>query len=212
MASTNQQVDLINDRIQSVRHDHDQLDPSCPVLIGAGESAYTGDVVATRRNHRHLTTTTGERVRNRDLWTVTATHDNGDLTVTPMAGHGQITLPADYVREHVRLGYAATEMGTQSDTVTASLELASPARTCRNLYVAMTRGRQDNTVCVITETHDPCEARDVLDAILAIDRADIPAITQRRTLASQDRHLHRQLSAAAGSTANSQNAAYARGP
>ena len=50
--------------------------------IGAGESAHTGDLVATRRNHRHLTTTTGERVRNRDLWTVTDTHDNGDLTVT----------------------------------------------------------------------------------------------------------------------------------
>ena len=190
MASTNQQVDLINDRIQSARHDHEQLDPCCPVSIGAGEYAYTRDVVATRRNHRHLITTTGERVRNRDLWTVTATHDNGDLTVTPLVGRGQITLPADYVREHVRLGYAATEMGTQSDTVTASLELASRATTCRNLYVAMTRGRQDNTVCVITETHDLGEARDVLDAVLAVDRADVPATTQRRTLATQDRHLH----------------------
>ena len=190
MASTNQQVDLINDRVQSARHDHEQLDPFCPVPIGAGESAYSGDVVATRRNHRHLTTTSGEQVRNRDLWTVTATHDNGDLTVTPLTGHGQITLPAEYVREHVRLAYAATEMGTQSDTVTASLELASPATTCRNLYVAMTRGRQDNTVCVITETHDIGEARDALDAVLAIDRADVPATTQRRTLASQDHHLH----------------------
>jgi len=190
MASTNQQVDLINSRIQSVRHDHEQLDPSCPVLIGGGESAYAGDVVATRRNHRHLTTTTGERVRNRDLWTVTHTHDNGDLTVTPLAGHGQITLPAEYIREHVRLGYAATEMGTQSDTVTASLELASQATTCRNLYVAMTRGRQDNTVCVITETHDLGEARDILDAVIAVDRADSPATSQRRSLASQDRHLH----------------------
>lgn len=190
MASTNQQVDLINDRIQSVRHDRQQLDPSCPVPIGAGESAYAGDIVATRRNDRHLTTTSGERVRNRDLWTVTHTHDNGDLTVTPLVGHGQITLPADYVREHVRLGYAATEMGTQSDTVTASLELASRATTCRNLYVAMSRGRQDNTVCVTTETHDLGEARDVLEAVLAVDRADVPATTQRRTLATQDRHLH----------------------
>ena len=190
MASTNQQVDLINDRIQSARHDHNQLDPACPVPIGGGEHASTGDVVATRRNHRHLSTTSGERVRNRDLWTVTATHDNGDLTVTPLAGHGEITLPADYVHEHVRLGYAATEMGTQSDTVTASLELASQATTCRNLYVAMTRGRRDNTVCVITETHDIGEARDVLDAVLVVDRADVPATAQRLALAAQDRHLH----------------------
>ena len=154
--------------------------------IGGGECAYVGDVIVTRRNDRRLETTGGERVRNRDLWIVTATHDNGDLTVTPKAGHGQITLPVDYAREHVRLGYAATEMGTQSDTVTASLELASRATSCRNLYVAMTRGRQDNTVCVITETHDPGEARDVLDAVLAA----VPATSQRRNLASQDRHLH----------------------
>ena len=190
MASTNQQVDQINERVQSARHDHEQLDPACPVSISAGESAYVGDIVATRRNHRHLTTTTGERVRNRDLWTVTETHDNGDLTVTPLAGHGHITLPAEYVREHVRLGYAATEMGTQSDTVTASFELASHATTCRNLYVAMTRGRQDNTVCVITETHDIGEARDILEAVLAVDRADVPATSQRRALAAQDRHPH----------------------
>jgi hypothetical protein len=64
-----------------------------PVLIGGGESADIGDVVATRRNHRHLTTSSGERVRNRDLWTVTATHDNGDLTLAPVAGTGRITLP-----------------------------------------------------------------------------------------------------------------------
>ncbi len=190
MASTNQQVDLINDRIQSVRHAHEQLGPSCPVPIGGSEYAYTGDIVATRRNHRHLTTTSGERVRNRDLWTVTQTHHNGDLTMIPLTGHGQITLPADYVHQHVRLGYAATEMGTQSDTVTASLHLASHATTCRNLYVAMTRGRQNNTVCVITKTHDITEARDVLDTVLAIDRADTPATTQRRTLAAQDRQLH----------------------
>ena len=190
MASTNQQVDLINDRVQSARHDHEQLDPACPVSIGAGESAYVGDIVATRRNRRHLITTSGERVRNRDLWTVAETHDNGDLTVAPLGGHGQITLPADYVRDHVRLGYAATEMGTQSDTVTAGLELASRATTCRNLYVAMTRGRQDNTVCVITETHDISEARDILDAVLTIDRADVPATTQRRILATQDHHIH----------------------
>jgi conjugative relaxase-like TrwC/TraI family protein len=197
MTSTNQHVDLINAHVQTVRRHLGHIHDVHPVLIGAGETADIGDIVATRRNHRHLTSSTGERVRNRDLWTVTATHDNGDLTLTPLTstvtgtgtgtGAGTIRLPADYVTEHVRLGYAATEMGTQSDTVTASLELASPATTCRNLYVAMTRGRDDNTVCVITDTHDIGDARDVLDTILTIDRADVPATTQRRTLHTQDR-------------------------
>lgn len=191
MASTNQQVDRINDRIQSARHGREDLDPSGPVAIAGGEYAYVGDVVATRRNHRHLTTTTGERVRNRDLWTVTNTHDNGNLTVTPLSGHGQITLPANYITDHVRLGYAATEMGTQSDTVTTSLELASRATSCRNLYVAMTRGRKENTVCVITETHDLGEARDILDAVLTNDRADIPATSQRRNSPNKPTNRHR---------------------
>jgi len=189
MASTNQQVDAINARVQTVRRDLGHIQDVHPVLIGDGESADIGGVVATRRNHRHLTTTAGERVRNRDLWTVTDTHDNGDLTLTPLAGHGTITLPAEYVAEHVRLGYAATEMGTQPDTVTVtgSVELASNATSCRNLYVAMTRGRRDNTVCVITDTHDTADARDILDTIIAIDRADVPATTQRRNLDTQDR-------------------------
>ena len=95
-------------------------------------------------------------------------------------GHGVVTLPADYVREHVRLGYAATEHGWESDTVTTAISLASPATTRRGLYVAVTRGSDENLICVITDSDDVAEARDVLDGIIALDRADIPAVTQRR--------------------------------
>jgi conjugative relaxase-like TrwC/TraI family protein len=186
MASTNDQVDLINTHIQNSRRQLGDIEVERQVGIGGGEHAGVGDVVATRRNDRKLTTATGEQVRNRDQWTVTSIHDNGDITLTPNSGRGQITLPTEYVTEHVRLGYAATEMGTQSDTVTASFELASRATTCRNLYVAMSRWERTNIVCVVTETHDLAEARDVLDAIIAFDRADVPATTQRHDLAKLD--------------------------
>ena len=142
-------------------------------------------MVATRRNDRRLTTTDGEPVRNRDTWTVTAIGDDGSLTVSHHGGHGDVTLPADYAREHVRLGYAATEHGWQSDTVTAGICLVSSATTRRGLYVAVTRGRDENVICVITDSDDIAEARDVLEGILAVDRADIPAVTQRRSLAQQ---------------------------
>ena len=69
-----------------------------------------------------------------------------------MTGHGTIRLPAEYVREHVRLGYAATEHGYESATVTAGVELASAATTRRGLYVGVTRGRDENLICVITES------------------------------------------------------------
>ena len=114
-----------------------------------------------------------------------ATHRDGSLTVSHRAGHGVVTLPADYAQEHVRLGYAATEHGNQADTVDVAIELVSTATTHRGLYVGATRGRDENRIHVITDTDDLAEARDVLEAVLAHDRADIPAVTQRRDLARQ---------------------------
>ena len=49
----------------------------------------------------------------------------------------------------------------------------------------MTRGRDTNQLLVVTDTTDLAEARDVLEDVLAHDRADIPAVTQRRELAQQ---------------------------
>ncbi len=100
---------------------------------------HDGHELGTEGDSFFVHTSSNDTVRNRELWTVTHIGDTGELTVTHFGGHGTVTLPADYVREHVRLGYAATEPGNQSDTVTISLTLATPATTGRGLYVAMTR-------------------------------------------------------------------------
>jgi conjugative relaxase-like TrwC/TraI family protein len=184
-ASTNEHVDAINDAVQRARLVAGQLESDDVVRIAGGEHAHPGDMIATRCNDRDLHTSAGEPVRNRDLWSVTAAHPSGALTVSHLGRHGVITLPPDYVNRHVRLGYAATEHGNQSDTVDVGIALVSTATTHRGLYVAMTRGRDDNRVHVITETTDVAEARDVLECVLAHDRADIPAVTQRRDLALQ---------------------------
>ena len=186
VASTNEHVDRLNAVVQTARITAGHLDAGTAVAIGGGEHACVGDLVATRRNDRRLVTTTGEPVRNRELWTVTDTAVDGSLTVSHTDGHGDVVLPGEYVRENVRLGYAATEPGYQSDNVTVGIELADAATTRRGLYVAVTRGRDENWICVITESHDITEARDVLETILATDRADIPAVTQRQRLAEQD--------------------------
>ena len=185
VASSNDHVDATNAAVQAARIRAGHVDPHLSVVIGGGERAHVGEVVATRRNDRRLLTTAGEPVRNRETWTVTAVHPGGALTVTQDHGHSSITLPSDYVQVHVRLGYAATEHGYESATVTAGIELASAATTRRGLYVGITRGREENLVCVITESDDVAEARDVLEGIVAVDRADIPAVTQRRNLAAQ---------------------------
>jgi conjugative relaxase-like TrwC/TraI family protein len=183
IASTNDHVDTINHAIQTARLDAGDLDPNVATRIAAGEAVHIGDVVATRRNDRRLVTSEGEPVRNRDTWTATAILQDGSIAVSHQGEHGDVMLPVDYVREHVRLGYAATEHGWQSDTVDTAIALASSGTTRRGLYVATTRGREINTLCVVTDSDDVAQARDILEAVLAVDRADVPATTQRRTLA-----------------------------
>jgi hypothetical protein len=179
--TTNDHVDAINAHIQQRRLSDGQLGSD---RLDAGEGAvWVGDIVTTRHNQRQLHTTTGDTVRNRDYWTVDAITAVGGLTVTRIDGHGTITLPAGYVSEHVQLGYAATEPGNQSDTTDRSITLATAATTCRGLYVAVTRGRDENLILVVTDTHDLADAVDVLEQVLASDRSDTPATTVRRDLA-----------------------------
>ena len=185
-ASTNEHVDSINSVVQKLRIEAGQLSIDRASAIGGGEQAHIGDVVVTRQNDRRLETNLGEPVRNRESWTVEAIAGDGSLTVSSNAGSGQVTLPVEYARQHVRLGYAATEHGNQGDTVTVGIELATVATTQRGLYVGVSRGREDNKILVVTEGHDLAEARDILERILASDRADIPATTQRRRLAEMD--------------------------
>jgi ATP-dependent exoDNAse (exonuclease V) alpha subunit len=182
-AATNEHVSALNDAIQRVRLTIGDLDPHDAAPIAGDEWAYVGDVVVTRRNDRSLRTVDGEPVRNRDVWYVDAISPDGSLTVSHLTGHGSIRLPADYSHQHVRLGYAATEHGNQSVTVDVGIELVSTGTTHCGLYVGATRGREDNRMYVVTESPDPAEARSVLEAVIAFDRVDIPAVTQRRSLA-----------------------------
>ncbi len=191
VASTNEHVDQLNAAIQALRVHAGALDSSFSAPIAGGERVMIGDQIVTRRNDRRITTSSGEPIRNREQWTVTHIGGDGALAVTARHGHEVAVLPADYVREHVRLGYAATEHGVQGDTTTIGLELLSSATTRRGAYVGITRGRDDNTVYVVTDSNDLDEARDVLERVISVDRADVPATTQRRTLATAERAPHR---------------------
>jgi conjugative relaxase-like TrwC/TraI family protein len=198
-AETNAHVDLLNDAIQTRRRNTGDLDPRGVVPIAGDETAGPGDLIVTRRNDRALLDDHGEPVRNRERWHVEAVHADGSLTATRTTGSGSVTLPADYVAAHVRLGYAATAHGHQGDTLDVSYTLVSTSTTHRGLYVGATRGRHDNQLHVITDTPDLGEAADVLAWVLTNDRADIPATVQRRRLTELDRvplSLEEQLAVA----------------
>jgi conjugative relaxase-like TrwC/TraI family protein len=183
--TTNEHVLLINQTIQKHLISVGKLNPNVRAEGALGQHLYIGDQIATRANNRQMKTRHGDIVRNRELWTITKINPNGDLTAQRLGSNDQVTLPSKYVAEHVHLGYAATEHGNQSDTQHASLTLVTPTTTGRGLYVAMTRGRETNLAYVITAEPSIEAARTVLEAVLARDRADVPAVVQRRQLAAQ---------------------------
>ena len=182
----NEHVDLMNDRIQSERWERGELDRSRRADTADGIGAWVGDLIATRRNDRRLITSGGQFVRNRDQWIVTAIDGHGDITAVRTDGGGVVVLPAEYVRDHVRLGYAATEPGNQSDTQDRSITLATGSTTGRGLYVGMTRGRQANHVLVVSGTNDLGAARDLLEQVITCDRAHVPAVVRREQLIGVD--------------------------
>jgi exodeoxyribonuclease V alpha subunit len=75
-------------------------------------------------------------VKNRDHWTVTAIHGDGSVTVTGRTG--TIRLPAEYVAEHLELGYAQTSHATQGRTVDTALLLIDTPTDSRGVYTPMT--------------------------------------------------------------------------
>lgn len=91
-----------------------------------GLVAGIGDRVVTRRNDRRLGA--GNRwVKNGDTWIITAVTTDGGLTVQRPSGGPAVRLPAGYVSEHVKLGYATTAHRAQGATVdTAHAVVAGP--------------------------------------------------------------------------------------
>ncbi len=207
------------------------------IALADDTTAGVGDVVVTRRNDRRLTTADGGHVRNGALWQITAAHPDGSLQVSSLPGSqsdaqpagGPVALPADYVREHVELGYATTVHRAQGMTVEVGHVLAGPGLTRQQLYVAMTRGREANHVYVACDGIDPnCPqphgepvptARQVLEKVLAHDGGELSAtetLRRRYTEAASPARLlpiRDTLTAAAerGDAAAAHTAAQVRG-
>jgi conjugative relaxase-like TrwC/TraI family protein len=150
-----------------------------------GTTAGVGDRVVTRCNDRALVTGRSW-VKNGDRWTVTASPGDGSLILRRYRGSSTVLLPADYVSQHVDLGYATTTHRAQGMTVdSAHAVVTGPTISRETLYVAMTRGRHSNHLYVATDyhcdpetQHGPGErqaARDVLTAILSNAGADLSA-------------------------------------
>ena len=190
VAADNRTVTSLNVRAHEHRVEAGEVQPGGTSLADRGIVG-VGDRILTRRNDRRLVLSTGEHVRNGALWTVTATHPDGSLTVTPFvhdssdAGRTatEIRLPSTYVADHVDLGYATTAHRAQGITVEDCYVVAADDMSRQALYVSMTRGRSRNVLHLATDNVDPecgrptpsgtgTAGRVVLEAILANDSAE----------------------------------------
>ena len=184
-AVDNRTVRELNARIRADRMTTGDVAPA-GVSLHDGLTAGVGDRIVTRRNHRRLTTADGF-VRNGSIWDVTAVLPDGSVRVRP-ASHAAaptVRLPADYVAEHVELGYATTIARTQGVTVDETHTIATPGMGREDLYVAMSRGRHTNRAYVVVDqgdpdclpSHAPSSGREVLEQILATSHAE-PSATE----------------------------------
>ena len=126
------------------------------VRIATGIASY-GDEIVTLHDDRQLRTTAGEFVHNGARWHVIGVMPNGVIRVRSLDDEGVVTLPPEYVREHVALGYALTVHKAQGQTVERAIVPVDEKMTAAQLYVAMSRGRDENPALVTSSDEGPEE-------------------------------------------------------
>jgi len=127
------------------------------VPVSHGNLAGPGDLIQTRENI-NVWDSTGKQVLNRRRYQVLEYHRDGSITArrhdgldengVPQLG-GTVRLPADYLAEHVDLGYAGTVDAVQGRTVRIAHDLIDQQTSRDQLYPGMTRGYEQNIGYVV---------------------------------------------------------------
>jgi ATP-dependent exoDNAse (exonuclease V) alpha subunit len=156
--------------------------------LADGNRASVGDLVITRRNDRQLTTGR-DWVRNGDRWTVTALNADGGVRAIHRRTGRPVTLPSDYVREAVELGYATTIHTAQGVTADTTHSLVDELMTREQLYTTVSRGRTANHLYIAVSDGDPHRilqsdtqeptATDILQRVLSRTSQPVSATTVR---------------------------------
>jgi hypothetical protein len=204
LAPTNALVAELNDRARADRLRSNGTPPGRTVVLGDGLLASAGDWITTRSNARWLPIGKRGWVKNGQRWMIHAVERDGSLTVSPLLGDGVTTvrLPAPYVTEHTTLGYASTIDIAQGITADTCHVVGSDQLNRQQLYVALTRGREENHLYFSTAESDPHRiltpkathpptAVDILTTILRRDRAQQSAHSVLRDAADPTLRLGR---------------------
>ena len=119
-------------------------------------------------------------------------HRDGGIDVQHLRNHNQLTLPADYVRENVELGYATTIHAAQGVTADTCHGLLTGEESRQQAYTMLTRGRLASHAWLQVDNPDthispvdpgllqPATAVQLLETIIARDAAPASATTLLR--------------------------------
>jgi conjugative relaxase-like TrwC/TraI family protein len=149
-------ADALNLRLHDTLTHHDA--PS--VAVARDQTVRVGDLIISRHNDAAIRVDPGPRyragdqldqVRNGNRWRV----DGIDPATNRLAAErttdkARVVFEADYLREHVSLGYAATVASQQGVTADSCHAILSESASRAAAYVAMTRGRDANHAYIYT--------------------------------------------------------------
>jgi conjugative relaxase-like TrwC/TraI family protein len=155
VTETHATVTELNARARADRIIDGTVNPTRELPLRDGTAVSEGDLVITRENDRRLRN--GRTwVRNGARWIVTGVREDGSVSIRPAGRRfgGGIVLPADYVAEHLDLGYAITAHRAQGVTTDTAHAVVTATTTRENFYVSMTRGAHSNHAYVAVGRED----------------------------------------------------------
>jgi hypothetical protein len=188
VTETHATVTELNARARADRIIDGTVNPTRELPLRDGTAVSEGDLVITRENDRRLRN--GRTwVRNGSRWTVTGVREDGSVIIRPAGRRfgGGIVLPADYVAEHLDLGYAITAHRAQGVTTDTAHAVVTATTTRENFYVSMTRGAHSNHAYVTVDREDAEHA--------VPHPGDNPNVTARSILYGVLQHIGAELSA-----------------
>ena len=177
LCDTTEMADALNQRIH-----HENIDQNAATVTAArGQQIGVGDLIISRRNDPtidfHHSTPNAESlpsVRNGNRWRVAAIDtETNRVAAERLDDHARVIFGANYLRDHVSLGYAVTVHSAQGVTADASHAVLGENSSRALLYVAMTRGRHANTARIYERAIDAHEyGRQGTDGTHVADRGD----------------------------------------
>ena len=148
ICDTWEMADALNRRL------HDALTTPGPSAKAARDQEIrVGDIVMSRSNDVTIDVRPGphhpgdrvDQVRNGNRWRVAAIDaDTNRVAAERLTDGARAVFEADYLTEHITLGYAATVHSAQGVTADSSYAILGLGASRAMAYVAMTRGRLNN--------------------------------------------------------------------